>query len=81
MGQNTLTPHLDKSLNALEISPFELEELHTKIHTIYDGLSAGRYFDDWTIQDCKRVHSEIEQAYWLNHMTLEAIKPLDYAVA
>lgn len=61
MTSNTLTPVLDKSINVMEMAPENLVELHTKIHAVYDGLRNGRYFDNWTFEDCKRIHNDLKK--------------------
>ena len=69
MGSNTLTPRLDKSININEMGPDKLTTLHTQIHAVWEGLMQGRYFDDWTFEDCKKIHADI-----LTKMKSEKVK-------
>ncbi len=70
MTQNTLTPtDLDKSIDIKQMMPTELTTLHTQIHAVWEGLMQGRYFNDWTFEDARRIHTDI-----LTRMNQESIK-------
>ena len=59
---NSLLPTIDSSISIFEMADDKLVDLHSKIHIIFNGLQNGRVQDDWTYEECLRIHDDILRA-------------------
>jgi len=73
LGQNSLTPKLDSTMDMMEMSPHELSELYTNTHVVWNGLLSGKIYDDWTFDKVKSLHKKVLTRMKEENITYEPI--------
>ena len=71
-------PNLKRTLNVYSVPIKELEKVHTQVHVIWNRLLTGDYIENWTFDDCIRIHSVVvERKKEVNQRHHASIDSLD----